>query len=71
MRKLSWLGLVLGLVMGSATVGCTVRETVVARPAAAPGCRGGVWIQGHYGPRGRWWPGHWRCPGTVERIEIY
>jgi hypothetical protein len=52
-------------------MGCTVRETVVARPGAAPACRGGVWVRGHYGPRGRYWPGHWRCPGTVERVDIY
>ena len=71
MRKMLWLGL-LALGLGSAAMGCTVRETVVARPVTAPpACRGGVWIDGRYGPRGRWHPGHWRCPGVVERIEIY
>jgi hypothetical protein len=20
-----------------------------------------VWVPGHYGPFGRWHPGHWRC----------
>jgi hypothetical protein len=47
--------------------GCVVRERTVARPG---GCPGGVWVDGHHGPRGRWHPGHWRCPGVVERIEI-
>jgi hypothetical protein len=46
---------------------CVVRERTVARPG---GCPGGVWVEGHHGPRGRWHPGHWRCPGVVERIEI-
>jgi hypothetical protein len=49
--------------------GCVVRERVVARPGP-PGCPGGVWIEGHRGPRGRFHPGHWRCPGVVERVEI-
>jgi len=71
MRNLLWLGLLGVLGLGSASMGCTVRETVVARPGAAPACRGGVWVRGHYGPRGRYWPGHWRCPGTVERVDIY
>jgi hypothetical protein len=54
--------------VGSGLSGCVVRErTVAARPGACPG---GVWIEGHYGPRGRWHPAHWRCPGVVERIEI-
>ena len=33
-------------------------------------CPGGYWIEGHYGPRGRWHSGHWRCPGAVEVIEV-
>lgn len=50
--------------------GCVVRERrVAAYPQPAP-CRGGAWIEGHYGRRGRWHPGHWRCPGVVERVEI-
>jgi hypothetical protein len=44
---------------------------VAARPAyGPPACAGGVWIVGHYGPRGVWHPGHWRCPGVVERVEV-
>ncbi|HEX3695407.1 MAG TPA: hypothetical protein VH374_08450 [Polyangia bacterium] len=49
--------------------GCVVRERVVARPERPP-CRGGVLIEGHRGPRGRWHPAHWRCPGVVEEVEI-
>ena len=52
--------------IGIVTPACVVRETRVARHD----CAGGVWIDGHYGPRGRWHPGHWRCPGGYERIEI-
>jgi hypothetical protein len=50
--------------------GCVVRErTVAARPG--PGrCPGGYWVEGRYGRAGHWHPGHWRCPGVVERIEI-
>ena len=72
MRRLALVGL---LGMGIATSlfsGCVVRErpaTVYARPG---GCPGGYWIEGHrHGPYGRWHPGHWRCPGVVDRIEIY
>jgi hypothetical protein len=46
---------------------CVVREERVARPGACPG---GVWIEPHDGPRGRWHPGHWRCPGRREVIEV-
>jgi hypothetical protein len=50
-------------------LGCVVEErTVVARPA--PPCPGAVWVVGHYGPRGRWHPGHWRCRGVVEIVEV-
>ena len=59
-----------GLLCLSAATGlssCVVRERTVARPG---GCPGGVWVEGHHGPRGRWHPAHWRCPGVVERIEI-
>jgi hypothetical protein len=56
---------VLALVLG----GCVVEErTVVARPG--PPCRSAVWVEGHYGPRGRWHHGHWRCPGVVEVVEV-
>jgi hypothetical protein len=47
--------------------GCTVHTVVVER---RPPCPGGVWYEGHYGPRGRWHPGHWRCPGVIEVVEI-
>jgi hypothetical protein len=46
---------------------CTVHTVVVER---RPPCAGGVWIEGHYGPRGRWHPGHWRCPGVIEVVEV-
>ena len=52
---------------GSAAASCVVRERVVAHPGM---CRGGVWVPDHYGRHGRYHPGHWRCPGVVERIEI-
>ncbi len=46
---------------------CTVEE----RPARPPeSCRNAVWIEGHRGPRGRWHPGHWRCEGVVEVVEV-
>ena len=59
--------LALAFVVTGTASGCVVRERRVAN---GPNCRGAVWIDGHYGPRGRWHPGHWRCPGVVERIEI-
>src|SRR3954469_16250754 len=46
---------------------CVVRGRPLSRPRGGPG---GFWVEGHHGPRGRWHPGHWRCPGVVERIEI-
>jgi hypothetical protein len=60
--------LVLGLVLGGTFSGCFVREERVATGPRR--CPGGYWVEGHYGPRGRWHEGHWRCPGIVERIEI-
>ena len=50
--------------LGLSQVSCYVRET---RPG---GCPGGVWVEGHYGPRGRWHPPHARCPGRPAVIEI-
>jgi len=50
--------------LGLSQLSCYVRET---RPG---GCPGGVWVEGHYGPRGRWHPAHWRCPGHPAVIEI-
>ncbi len=47
--------------------GCVVEARPVGRPL--PPCPGGAWIEGHYGPYGRWHPGHWRCPGAVIEVE--
>ena len=56
-RMFAVFGLMLAL--GTAGAGCYV--------GPAPGhCPGGFWVEGHYGPRGRWHPGHWRCPGVIE-----
>jgi hypothetical protein len=57
----------LALLLIVPVVGCTVHTVVVERH---PPCPGGVWIDGHYGPRGRWHPGHWRCPGVIEVVEV-
>jgi len=58
--------LVLSLCLASlTTAGCVVREERVVRPGPRP-CPAGVWIEGHRGPRGRWHPAHWRCPGVIE-----
>jgi len=46
--------------------GCVVEARPVGPP---PPCVGGRWIEGHYGPYGRWHPGHWRCPGAVIEVE--
>ena len=40
--------------------GCVVAVTE-RRPAPPERCVDAVWIAGHYGPRGHWHPGHWRC----------
>ena len=48
-----------------ASSGCVVREERVVRPGPPP-CPGAIWIEGHRGPRGRWHPAHWRCPGIIE-----
>jgi hypothetical protein len=61
-RRLLRFGFFAALAVGSLT-SCVVRERTVARPG---GCPGGVWIEGHEGPGGRWHPGHYRCPGVVE-----
>jgi hypothetical protein len=67
-RVVAALGLLATLSAVGAS-GCMVREQrYAARPG--PACRGGYWVEGHYGPRGRWHPAHWRCPGVVERVEI-
>jgi hypothetical protein len=65
-RVVSAFGLAMAL--GGAVSGCVVREQRVA--TGPGGCPGGVWIEGHYSPRGYWHRGHWRCPGIVDRIEI-
>jgi hypothetical protein len=61
------LGLLGLLVTTAGSMGCVEREVVVERPRA---CAGGVWIPRHRGPRGYWHPGHWRCPGVVEVVEV-
>ncbi|HVZ75120.1 MAG TPA: hypothetical protein VHJ20_22210 [Polyangia bacterium] len=61
----------LGTMLAAPLSGCLVRERTVAVAPGGPACRGGVWIEGHYGPRGRWHRGHWRCPGVVEEVEVY
>ena len=61
-RRILSFGLLAALAIGSLT-SCIVRERTVAGPGRCPG---GVWMEGHYGPAGRWHPGHWRCPGVVE-----
>jgi len=50
-----------------ALTGCVVEDRGY-RPE--PRCRGAVWVDGHYGPRGAWHAGHWRCPGVVEVVEV-
>jgi hypothetical protein len=53
-----WGVLVLAL---AALQGCVV-AVHEQRPPPPPGyCAEWVWVPGHYGPRGRWHPGHWRC----------
>jgi len=66
MRKVISVGLALSLVVIAS--GCVEREVVVERQPRA--CAGGVWVEGHYGPLGRWHHGHWRCPGVVEVVEV-
>jgi len=58
---------ILGVLVLAVLTGCVVERRPVV---VGPRCPGGVWIEGHYGPRGRWWPGHWRCPGVVEVVEV-
>ncbi|HZS38751.1 MAG TPA: hypothetical protein VFF06_18090 [Polyangia bacterium] len=58
------------LLVGS-LIALTLGSCVVEEPGYRNSpCAGGIWIRGHRGPRGRWWPGHWRCPGVREVIEI-
>jgi len=64
-RLMSALGL--AVVLGTTVSACVVREQ---RVATGPRCRGGYWMEGHYSRAGRWHPGHWVCPGEVDRIEI-
>jgi hypothetical protein len=63
----AWLWMTVVVVLGTSVSACVVRERVVARPS---GCPGGMWVEGHRGPHGRWHQAHWRCPGVVERFEI-
>jgi len=62
-KTLSGFLLLAGLSLG----GCVVRErTVVARPVP---CRHAVWVEGRYGARGYWHPGHWRCGRRVVVVD--
>ena len=63
MNMVPRIGMVLAL-MVFALSACVVHERELVR--APPPCRGGVWVEGHYGPHGGWHPAHWRCPGVVE-----
>lgn len=60
--------LVVAVFAAAALSGCVVEERSYARPV--PRCRGAIWVEAHYGPRGAWHPGHWRCPGVVEVVEV-
>lgn len=62
MKQVRWI---LPLLALAAVEGCYVRAR-----GGPPACRGGVFIEGHRGPRGRWHEGHWRCPGVVEVVEV-
>lgn len=63
----AWKLTALGILSIGAIAGCSSERTVIVRNG--PPCVGGVWIEGHYGPRGYWRPGHWRCPGVVEVVQ--
>ena len=71
MRHGSCFVLPLAALLASATAltGCIFEERPVVIHRAPP-CPGAMWIGGHYGPRGYWHPGHWRCPGVVEVVEV-
>jgi hypothetical protein len=45
------------LTIGLSTVASGCYTEYEIRPEM---CRA-VWVPGHYGPWGRWHPGHWRC----------
>ena len=60
--------LVVAVLAAAALSACVVEERSSAAPA--PRCHGAEWVEGHYGPRGAWHPGHWRCPGVVEVVEV-
>jgi hypothetical protein len=54
------------------SLGCVAHERVVVHEQTRPPppCERAMWADGHYGPHGNWHAGHWRCPGTVEVIEV-
>jgi hypothetical protein len=60
--------LVVAVLASVALSGCVVEERTYAAPP--PRCHGAAWVDGHYGPRGVWHAGHWRCPGVVEVVEV-
>ncbi len=65
-KTIALIGVLLFISVGE--IGCAPRVVVVDR--GRPACPGGIFIEGHRGPRGRWHPGHWRCPGVVEVVEV-
>jgi hypothetical protein len=70
MRLLKRTFLLVVLTTTVATIaGCVVEERAVVERPRRP-CPAGAWVEGHYGPRGRWHPGHWRCPGVIEVVEV-
>jgi hypothetical protein len=53
-ERMNRVNLVL-LLCVSLLAGCYTEYTVRPTQCVA------VWVPGHYGPFGRWRPGHWRC----------
>ena len=64
------LTLICLLAVSVGATACVEREVVVREARPARPCAGGVSIEAHRGPRGRWHPGHWRCPAVVEVVEV-
>ena len=58
--------LIVFLLLAALPLACVSEDRVVVRSSPCPG---GVWVEGHYGPRGAWHRGYWRCPGVVEVVD--
>jgi hypothetical protein len=54
------------VVLGLLVVLGAVESSCYVTPVREDHCRGGYWVEGHRGPRGRWREAHWRCPGVIE-----